>query len=500
MDAPAVRYDRWKAPSEDGKVLLWPEATALLSETYDNRKRLSTCDHVLLQNVALPQVRSAMRQWLGHDNAQPLVATAHQPELHHPGVWAKNALIDAVAVKSGGRAIHFAVDTDEPKHLNLRWPGGTISLVDDPSLLRAKWSGLLAAPAPVHLDEVRKELERASSQWNFVPLIGEFLASLRRLSLNATTLPQALSDGLHQLDWELGLRYDLMLFSPVCLSEPYLLFVHHVLARAGQFASQYNAALEQFRRQNRIKNSGRPMPNLNVTEDSCEVPFWLDSLSTGNRSRASVQMSDGRWALRIDADEFIFDPETEGWDAANALLLWLRKHGLRLGPRALTLTCVLRLLVADQFVHGIGGAQYDQVLDDLILRHLGLEPPRFCVTTATLYFPTAVGQPRVCLPCIEQEGHRLKHQVLGQEKMRLVEQIAALPRHSTERETLFCEMHQKLAAAWSLPPLRQWERRLREAEAQAQEQRVLFDRELFYALQPRERLTELIDRYRGFYG
>jgi len=53
-----------------------------------------------------------MRQWLGHDDAQHLIATGHQTELHHPGVWAKNALIDAVAGKLGGRAFHFAVDTE----------------------------------------------------------------------------------------------------------------------------------------------------------------------------------------------------------------------------------------------------------------------------------------------------------------------------------------------------------------------------------------------------
>jgi hypothetical protein len=500
MDAPPVRYDRWKAPSEDGKVLLWPEAQSLLSDTLDNQKRLSGRDDVLLQNVPLSQVRSAMRQWLGHDDTQPLIATAHQAELHHAGVWAKNALIDAVATKVEGRAFHFAVDTDEPKHLNLRWPGGAVSLVDDPAALRAKWSGLLPQPSPAHLREIERELEQAASNWNFVPMTGEFFASLRRVSLLATTLPAALSDALHRLDWELGLRYDLMLFSPICLSEPYLLFAHHVLARAGEFASQYNAALEQFRHRNRIKNLGRPMPNLNVAEEACEVPFWLDSLATGERSRASVRRINAKWVIEANGDVFIFDPAADGWVGATALLLWLRKHGLRLAPRALILTCVLRLLVADQFVHGIGGAQYDQVLDDLIARHLGMEPPRFSVTTATLYFPTALGQLRVCLPCIAQEGHRLKHRILGEEKMKLVQEIAALPRRSAERGSLFHKMHRELSVASSLPQIRQWEQRLREAEAQAQEQRTLFDRELFCALQPRDRLTAVIDRYRALFA
>ena len=86
--------------------------------------------------------------------------------------------------------------------------------------------------------------------------------------------------------------------------------------------------------------------------------------------------------------------------SSHALGAWLRRNDLRLSPRALTLTMLLRLFVADQFVHGIGGARYDQVTDTLIARHFNLEPPRFAVTTATLYFPGAAGRTRECVACV----------------------------------------------------------------------------------------------------
>jgi hypothetical protein len=438
-----------------------------------------------------------MRKWLGHDDDQLLIATGHQTELHHPGVWVKNALIDSAAAKLEGRAFHFAVDTDEPKHLQLRWPGGSIPVSDDPSAARAEWSGLLPPPTPAHLADAERAFSKAAASWDFKSLVPDFLHALRPQALSGATLPSAITDTLHQLDWKLGLRYDAMIVSPLCFSEPYLLFVHHVLSRAGEFAGDYNAALEQFRRENKIRTPGRPMPNLKCSPDSCEVPFWLDSLTDGMRSRATVSRMDGQYSLQAGQNErFRFDPAADGWEAAGRLSQWLRQSGLRLSPRALTLTCVLRLLVSDQFVHGIGGGQYDQVLDFLIVRHLGIEPPRFSVTTATLFFPGAVGQPRVCLPCVLQEGHRLKHRVLGEEKMRLVGQIESLPRRSSERSALFYEMHDKLSSAWARPPVKDWEQQLRIAEARVVEERVLFDRELFYAMQPRERLTALIERYR----
>jgi len=501
MSASPVRYDRWKAPAEDGRVLIWPNASDLIADTIENHRRLAGTDSAPIQNVPFSEVRRQMRRWLGHDDGQMLVATEHQTELHHPGVWAKNALIDAVASKTGGRAFHFAVDTDEPKHLVVRWPGGAEALTDDASTRPLEWSGLMAPPTPAHLKHIEDEFAQAAAKWSFQPLVPGFLASMRRLSLGGANLSATLTEALHQFDWDLGLRYDAMLVSPICFSEPYLLFVHHVLARAGEFAGDYNAALDQFRRENKIRTPGRPIANLKISADSCEVPFWLDELSTGARTRASVIRQGDRWSLRAHAGEpFEFDQAIDGWTAASHLLNWLRRNSLRLSPRALTLTAVLRLLVADQFVHGIGGGLYDQVLDALIVRHIGIEPPRFSVTTATLFFPEAVGQPRVCLPCMVQEGRRLKHGILGPKKMQLVERISALPRRSTQRSKLFYQMHDELSSAWALPQVRSWEERFRDAEARAQEEKVLFDRELFYAIQSRERLTALIDRYRQEVG
>ena len=72
----------------------------------------------------------------------------------------------------------------------------------------------------------------------------------------------------------------------------------------------------------------------------------------------------------------------------------------------------MRLLLVDQFVHGIGGGRYDQVTDRLIASYFKIEPPKFSVTTATLFFPGAATRERVCMPCILRDGHRLKHAVV----------------------------------------------------------------------------------------
>lgn len=490
------RYADWKAPAEDGRVLLWPEPDELLRDAAENQRRLSSADSVLIQGEPLPEIRRRLRAWVTHtDNERPLLAMGHQAELYHAGVWAKNALIDAAAAKLGGRAYQFAIDTDEPKHLKLKWPGASMPLTDDPT--PAEWAGLLAAPSPAHVARVAEAFERDAAGWDFRALAPEFLSSLRRLSLESPNLPAALTNAMHGLDWSLGLRHDALLFSPLCQSESYLLFAYHLLARADAFALDYNTALDDYRREHRVRTPGRPMPNLRMSEDECEVPFWLDSLASGTRTRAGVTRRSDQWVLRApNGADFEFQSRTTASTALNSFAAWLRENDLRLAPRALTLTTVLRLLLADQFVHGIGGGRYDQVTDQLIQRHFGLDPPRFAVTTATMYFPGAVGRPRVCMSCVLQEGHRLRHRVLGDEKDRLVAQIEEAPRRSLERSTLFHDMHNRLAAAARHPDIRRWEQELADAGVREQQEQELFDRELFYAIQSRDRLETLIGEYR----
>ena len=87
-----------------------------------------------------------------------------------------------------------------------------------------------------------------------------FLEALRRVAPQSPNLPAALMSSVHELDRSLGLGHDALLVSPMCWSEPYLLFVHHILARADVFAADYNAALDEFRHENKIRTPGRPMP------------------------------------------------------------------------------------------------------------------------------------------------------------------------------------------------------------------------------------------------
>jgi hypothetical protein len=496
MSSPPSRYADWKAPDEDGQLLIWPDPAALLRETRENLARLAASE-IRIQNVPLNELRRRQRHWIGHTaDDQPLVANGHQAELYHPGVWVKDVLINAVAGKVGGQPWHFAVDTDSPKHLHLRWPGGSMPITNDPRLSSAAWTGLLDGPTPAHVDELEGAFGEARLGWDFEPAVEGFLEHLRRLAIEQPPLVASLTNAIHKVDWDLGMRHHALLMSPVWSCEPYMVFAHHLLARAGEFAADYNRALAAYRREQGIHSPGRPMPDLQIGPDEAESPFWLDDLADDSRRRLMLRRAGGKWTLAGPSDEvFAFDPAEEGYAAANRLIAFLRRRQLRLAPRALTLTAFFRLLLADQFVHGIGGGRYDQVTDRLIATHFGIEPPRFSVTTATLYFPAARGQKRISLRPLLQEGRRLRHGSFWREKREMADRIATLPRKSRERRELYFAMHAKLNQQVASPPMQAWADRLQQATREQMRQKTLFDRELFFAIQPEDRLRAMVARY-----
>ena len=61
------------------------------------------------------------------------------------------------------------------------------------------------------------------------------------------------------------------------------------------------------------------------------------------------------------------------------------RRSVRLRTRALTTTLFSRFLLGDLFIHGIGGAKYDELGDEIARRFFGIEPPGFLTLSMTLW-------------------------------------------------------------------------------------------------------------------
>jgi hypothetical protein len=121
-----------------------------------------------------------------------------------------------------------------------------------------------------------------------------------------------------------------------------------------------------------------------------EAPFWLWTTDSPHRERLFVRFRGDGLELTNRRKIHIDLPLSAELDADRAVqrLAELEREGTKLRPRALITTMYARMVLSDLFVHGIGGAKYDQLTDQIIQRFFGIQPPGYMTMSATfLLFP-----------------------------------------------------------------------------------------------------------------
>jgi hypothetical protein len=138
-----------------------------------------------------------------------------------------------------------------------------------------------------------------------------------------------------------------------------------------------------YRRRHGIRDRQHPIPDLAVDGDWLEAPFWIWQFGAGRRERLFVRLGPDRLELRESATFSL--PALR----ANPQAAWqeLTAQGLKIRTRALTTTLYARLFLADLFVHGIGGAIYDELTDELMCRFYEVEPPEYLILSARRWLP-----------------------------------------------------------------------------------------------------------------
>ena len=131
------------------------------------------------------------------------------------------------------------------------------------------------------------------------------------------------------------------------------------------------------------------MPDLAMVDDWLEAPFWIWTADDpvrrplfARKAGVGIEISDrNRHSIAL--------PISQDGDPALAAeqLRELSSRGIKVRTRALTTTIFARLVLSDIFLHGIGGAKYDQVTDEIVRLFFGFEPPEFATVSATLRLP-----------------------------------------------------------------------------------------------------------------
>src|SRR5205085_514035 len=125
-----------------------------------------------------------------------------------------------------------------------------------------------------------------------------------------------------------------------------------------------------------IRTRARPVPDLAVDDDWCESPLWI--LRKGCRERRRLFVRDFAGKLEIsDRNETLVRVNSASASNPGSLAAAVQNARISIRPRALITTMYARLVLSDLFIHGIGGAKYDEVTDEIIRRFFGIEPPKY---------------------------------------------------------------------------------------------------------------------------
>lgn len=413
------RPARLRVTREDCSLLADPPLAAAASLALENAQQLAQSAG-RIQGMSLSELRvwarssvhQAALRYTQQIAGKPLDASVgehwivdgHQPSLFHPGVWSKNFALGGVAHQlqlladrsSSVTRLHLIIDSDRLQSRSLRVPTGSLerpgvhTIAFDDEVAAVPWEDAQVE----NQQRVRgfgQQATQAMQAWGFTPLIATAWQHAIDQLDHSSQLVDLLTAVRHRTEREWGLDNLEVRISDVCQTQPFLWFACELLARHDEFRELHNLALTQYRDLNGIRSQTHPVPELIRREDWSEAPFWVWRAGEGRRQRLFVRSCPSGIELADERHVLGSLPLTADGDAEQAVIgiEELIRRGLRLRTRALSTTLFARIGLADLFIHGIGGAKYDEMTDRLMESFFDLKPPGFQTVSGTVYLPIA---------------------------------------------------------------------------------------------------------------
>lgn len=408
--APDLTYRRWRAPIGQGSVLIdppWPslvdnpprpdrsEVRSQYSVQGRSLAELAQLARAELHSAALLYTRS-YRDARVPLHSERIYLAGHQPELFHPGVWFKNFVLGRLGELHDALPVNLLIDSDTMKLPAIRVPTSRVERPElSPLAFDAATDEMPFENRPIidHslLESFGDRVCDLVSPFVREPFARQFWPLVVGRSRETNNLGQCLAQARHQWEGRWGLQTLELPQSRVCQFQAFHWFAAHLLANIDRLRDTYNTSILDYRRVMRVRSANHPVPLLDAAGEWREAPFWVWTRDAPRRARLFVRQSGSKLELsdrRHLSVTLTLAVDADGARAATQLAE-LHERGICLRTRALTTTLFARLFLGDLFLHGIGGAKYDQLTDLLIGRFFGWQPPPIAVCSATLQLPIA---------------------------------------------------------------------------------------------------------------
>ncbi|MDI6794468.1 MAG: hypothetical protein QME81_16645 [bacterium] len=324
-----------------------------------------------------------------------VVGTGHQPIFYHPGILFKDMVVNALIERGGFSGLNLVVDSDTRHGQLIPIPclrDGILSLERVELFCGEKNVAAEELPSPgfeefdAAWDYISQKIERLLPEGNG-RTFAKYSEITRDLIPLCNNLPELIVLSRRLFEEEMGFKHAEVFLSSLCGCEEFLCFVSLILVRAKEFTLKYNSVLDQYRAKKGIRHPLTPFPNLKIEAGRLELPFWVWK-SENQRSTLYLKFR-GRGVEICQDEENILDIEVTDLDIRNILSLadqlgQLAAAGYKLRPKALMLTLFARLFLCDLWIHGVGGAEYEELNNQLAADIFSVSLPPYAVASATL--------------------------------------------------------------------------------------------------------------------
>jgi len=433
----------FKSPKKNKQIFLSPSGDKIGSLLEENNKIFSQYSFKIL-NQPFKEVRKKSRKEVVgkalsfskkfdpdigekiNPAYQYIIQSGHQPVFFHPGVWIKNIFLNEL-IKSPlldkCLGLNIILDNDICKGLNFSLPA--LSPTGNLKLERVNFLSPTLAPnlpfeeypcpsleliTKFNRDVIHRLKSLESENKNILNNFKIFTRCLENSSrlcsqnYKRANLGEFLGLARRLYEQDIKPAYLEILFSQICNSDEFLSFFLEITKNIESFSKIYNNKLDEYRKLFKIRNRAQPSPNLIIKENLIETPFWIWKEGDQRRKIFILREKEGNY-LYNDSYGKIFLKEKDSLKSLSSLKTFLKEKKLKIRPKALLLTLYNRLFISDLFIHGLGGAKYDLVTDEIIREFFKVEPPRFLVISCTLYpyFKSSPGVSDFKIPALKKK-------------------------------------------------------------------------------------------------
>ncbi|MBT3881309.1 MAG: hypothetical protein HON76_03865 [Candidatus Scalindua sp.] len=323
-----------------------------------------------------------------------IIQTGHSPTLAHPGVMIKHTLVNSIAKKVNAVGINMVVDNDASNDncLNIpdiNVPDSSVEKIEYiPGLRNLAFEEIRYADS-TQLTAFKESVLKALHNPDMKKTFEGFMDVVLKLAGETLQFSDLFTFARHAFLTRFGISNLEIPVSSISETDSFLNFFLHITANAKSFVETYNTKLREYRILKKISSKANPLPDLMEKGDVVEMPFWMwreggsrKSLfvSVANESRISI-LSENETVTHFDFGER--GNSSENLERLKEVI----SEGIKIRPKAIANTMYSRMFFSDLFIHGIGGAKYDLITDEIIREFFGVEPPEYATISATLHLP-----------------------------------------------------------------------------------------------------------------